>query len=213
MSASTPIARSKTAALARILDNVPKGYHRYTCGTVAARKAKALAQKFHEHYGIGCTPAQRITRRKKGIASALLVMYWPEQVERVEWLLLATDGTGLESEILYDVADRLRLTWLGYELYRRTEHSHGHGRTVWSWRRPKKEMEEHFAMIAELNNKRHDTALAGYLQMLANQPGFHGVREQGWRLFENVRKRGYLGELPFLFHVQKTPHGEFMQIP
>ena len=206
--ATTPIARSKTAALTRSLDSVPKGYTRYTYGTVSSSKAHALAQKFHRLYGIGCTPAQRVTRRKKGIASALLVMYWPEQAEQVEWLLLATYGAGLEGETLQDVTNRPRLTWLGYELYRRAEH----GRTAWSWRRPKKEMEEHFAMIAELRNKRHDRALASYLQMLANQPGFHGVREQSWRLLEDARKRGHEGELPFLFHVQKTPHGERMHL-
>ena len=57
---TTPIARSKTAALARILDCVPRGYHRYTFGTVKAGKAEALARKFHALYGIGCTPAQRV---------------------------------------------------------------------------------------------------------------------------------------------------------
>ncbi|MCG9115920.1 hypothetical protein LH428_08665 [Laribacter hongkongensis] len=208
MQATTPIATSKTAALTRVLDSVPKGYTRFASGTVPAGKAKALAQKFHEHYGIGCTPAQRVTRRKKGMANALLVMFWPEQAEQVEWLLLATPGTGLEGETLHGVTDKPRLTWLGYELVR---HATG-GRTVWTWRRPKKEMQEHFAMIAELRNKRHDVVLASYLQILANQPGFHGVREQSWRLFEEARQRGYVGELPFLFYIQKISHGEKMQL-
>lgn len=208
MTATTPIAHGKTAALTRVLDSIPRGYTRYTCGTVSPSKANALAQKFHERYGIGCTPAQRVTRRKKGMANALLVMYWPEQTEQVKWLLLATHGAGLESETLHDVTDKPRLTWLGYELFRRAEH----GRNVWSWRRPKAEMQEHFAMIAELRNKRHASALGAYLQMLANQPGFHGVREQTWRLFEDARRRGYGGELPFLFHVQKISHGERLQL-
>ncbi|MTD33411.1 hypothetical protein [Paludibacterium denitrificans] len=208
MPATTPVARSKTVALARVIDCAPKGYTRYTCGTVSSSKANALAQKFHERYGIGCTPAQRLTRRKKGMANALLVMYWPEQTESVEWLLLATHGTGLEGETLREITDKPRLTWLGYELFRRAEH----GRTAWSWRRPKEEMQEHFAMIAELCNKRHESALTAYLQRLANQPGFHGVREQSRRLFEESRRRGYRGELPFLFHVQKISHGERLQL-
>ena len=89
MPPTTPISRSKTAALARILDCVPKGYHRYVCGTVTAIKAEALAKKFHALYGIGCTPAQRLTRKGKGLANVVLVFYWPEEVQRVEWLLLA----------------------------------------------------------------------------------------------------------------------------
>ncbi len=208
VTATTPIARSKTAALTRVLDSIPKGYTRYTCGTISPGKANALAQKFHERYGIGCTPAQRVTRRKKGMANTLLVMYWPEQTEQVKWLLLATPGAGLEGETLRDVTDKPRLIWLGYELFRRAEH----GRTAWSWRRPKEEMQAHFAMIAELRNKRQGPALTAYLQMLANQPGFHGVREQSWRLFEEARRQGYAGELPFLFHVQKTSHGERLQL-
>ena len=39
MPPTTPIARSKTAALARIVDSVGKGYVRWTSGTVAAAKA------------------------------------------------------------------------------------------------------------------------------------------------------------------------------
>lgn len=75
--ATTPIARSKTAALARILDSVPKGYVHYTAGECPAGKLEALARKFHERYGIGCSPAQRLTRKQKGLANALLVLYLP----------------------------------------------------------------------------------------------------------------------------------------
>lgn len=79
--ASTPVARSKTAALARVLDSIPKGYIGYTSGQCSAEKAVRLARKFHEQYGIGCSPAQRMTRKKKGLANAILVMYWPPEQE------------------------------------------------------------------------------------------------------------------------------------
>ncbi len=75
--ATTPVARSKTAALARILDSVPKGYAYYTAGECPAGKLEALARKFHARYGIGCSPAQRLTRKQKGLANALLVLYLP----------------------------------------------------------------------------------------------------------------------------------------
>jgi hypothetical protein len=78
--AHTPIATSKTAALCRVLDVVPKGYLYYTAGTCTAAKAENLAIKFHALYGIGCSPAQRITRKKHGLANALLVMFWPSRL-------------------------------------------------------------------------------------------------------------------------------------
>lgn len=209
MPASTPIAQSKTAALARVLDSIPKGYYRYTAGTVSSAKAEALALKFHQRYGIGATPAQRITRKAHGKANALLVMYWPVEANGVEWLLLATNGTGLETEQMRGVTDKPRLVWLGYELVRRAER----GGTAWTWRRPDAEMLEHYAMLAELCNKHWHTAIEGFLQRLANQPGFHGVREQTWKLGEEAIRRGYGGKLPFVYYVQKVSHGARLMLP
>ena len=90
--ATTPIARSKTAALARILDSVPKGYVYYTTGECPAEKAVKLAKKFHARYGIGCSPSQRLTRKRKGLANAVLVLYWPGETG------VSTDS-GLDSSV------------------------------------------------------------------------------------------------------------------
>lgn len=208
MPASTPIARSKTAALARVLDSIPKGYSRYTQGSVNASKAEALARKFHLRYGIGCTPAQRVTKRKHGLANTLLVLYWPEACQQVEWLMLVANGDGMDGEQLRDIGDKPRMVWLGYELVRRAER----GLTAWTWRRPASEMAEHYALIAEFGNKRHANSMGALLQRLANQPGFHGVREQSKRLFEEARRRGYVGDFPHLYFVQKVPHGERLHL-
>lgn len=204
MQPTTPIANSKTAALARVLDSVPKGYHRYTCGTVPAAKVKALANKFHALYGVGCTPAQRITRKAKGVANTVLVLYYPEGAETVEWLLLATNGTGLEREAWRLVTDKPRLTWLGYELTRHTSR----GRAVWTWRRTRQEMAELHALLALQANLRHYAAVSDTLERIARQPGFHGVRAQSWALGQEAQRRGYPGQLPKLFYLQKVSHGE-----
>lgn len=209
MPASTPIAKNKTAALSRVLDMVPRGYHRYISGTVRAAKAEALAKKFHSRYGIGCTPAQRLTRKSKGMANAVLVMYWPETAEHVEWLLLATDGTGLDGEPLRLLDESPRLTWLGYELVRHP----ARGRAVWTWRRTKDEMAELHALVAFQASQRHYVALAETLERIARQPGFHGVRAQSWNLLQEARRRGYPGEIPRLFFVQKVCHGERLALP
>lgn len=208
MPASTPIARSKTAALARVLDCVPKGYHRYTCGTVKVAKADALAKKLHNIYGIGCTPAQRLTRKQKGQANAVLVLYWPQEAEQVEWLLLATDGDGLEGEALKSIAGKPRLCWLGYELVRYT----ARGRAAWTWRRPKHEMTELYTLVASQASQRHYAALTETLEWIARQPGFHGVRAQSWTLCQEARRRGYKGPVPQLFYVQKICHGERLML-
>ncbi|WP_259650411.1 hypothetical protein [Burkholderia pseudomallei] len=138
------------------------------------------------------------------MANAVLVMYWPETAEYVEWLLLVTDGSGLDDEALRIAADTPRLTWLGYELVRHP----ARGRAVWTWRRTKEEMTELHALIAFQASQRHYTALVETLERIARQPGFHGVRAQSWNLCQEARRRGYSGDLPRLFFVQKVCHGE-----
>ncbi|QGZ43034.1 hypothetical protein GO485_09960 [Pseudoduganella flava] len=201
---STPIAPSKTAALSRVLDSVPKGYRHYILGTVSAAKAETLANKFHALYGIGCSPAQRLVRKSKGIANAVLVMYWPADAVEVRWLLLATNGAGFESERLRLVDEKPRLSWLGYELVRHSLQ----GRASWTWRRPKEAMTELHVLLASQSNRRHYSALAATLERIAKQPGFHGVRAQSWSLFQEARRRGYSEPLPQLFYLQKVSHGD-----
>lgn len=206
MPAATPVATSKTAALSRVLDGVSRGYTRNICGVTTPEKAVAVANKFHRLYAIGCPPAQRSTRKAKGLANALLVLYWPEGAAQVRWLLLATPGTGLigEREKLLAVTGKPRLAWLGYELVRYG----ARGVTRWTWRRPKAEMADWHALLGE-QLKRHDTGAVGdILAAIARQPGFHGVREQSWALCQFARQHGYREELPFLYYVRKVSHGE-----
>ena len=208
---STPISKSKTAALSRILDLVPRGYGHYVAGTCPASKAVALASKFHRLYGIGCSPAQRLTRRKGGQANATLVMYWPDDATEVAWVLLATKGFGpiWASEKLLPVTDTPRLIWLGYELVRHPTR----GGLSWTWKRPKDAMAGWYDLLASQVNQHHHAAAAETLNRAARQPGFAGVREQTWALGAFARSRGYDGELPFLNHVQKVSHGTRLVIP
>lgn len=204
MPASTPIARSKTAALSRVLDSIPKGYCRYTSGVVKAEKSLQLVHKLHERHAIGATPAQRITRKKHLKANAILVVYWPESAEEVHWLMLFTVGELDSHEQLREVTDKRRLAWLGYELVRHPTR----GITAWTWRRPKAEMSDHYALLNESLKKHYFGVVADHLVRLANQPGFHCVREQSWALFQHARKHGYQGDLPHLYYVQKVSHGD-----
>lgn len=78
----TPIALTKTAALSRIIDAVNSGYIHYCTGQSPAQKLRQLACKFHALYGIGCSPAQRLTRKQKGQANTLFVAYCDAQTFR-----------------------------------------------------------------------------------------------------------------------------------
>lgn len=204
MSPTTPISRSKTAALSRVQDVVPRGYVRYTAGLVSADKVLALANKFHRLYAIAATPAQRLIRKRDGVANALMVIYWPEAAEMAHWMLLATDGIGLEREQLQMVTDKPRLNWLGYEFVRHANR----GGTSWTWRRPKTEMAEHYLMLQNYAGRRNEQGMSDFLARLSHQPGFHGVREQTRALFQAAQRLGYSGELPVIYYVQKVNHGD-----
>ena len=204
MPASTPIARSKTAALVRALDCVPRGYTRYACGTVAADKAERLIRKLHERHKVGATPAQRLTRKRHGKANAVLVLWWPEGALQVPWLMIFTEGALDAPEQLQNVTAKRRLVWLGYELVRYPNR----GTTSWTWRRPKAEMAEHYAVLDQALKRHHFGVVADALARIAHQPGFHGVREQSWALCQYARRGGYTDELPYLYFVQKVSHGD-----
>ncbi|MEO7129656.1 MAG: hypothetical protein ABI040_12465 [Rhodoferax sp.] len=235
---STPVATSKTAALSRILNCVPKGYVHYISGQCPVDKAVRLAKKFHDLYGIGCSPAQRISRKNKGLANAVLTLYRPPLREdeldtvpgaclapvsalvsspdrapyqhlaaaQVSWLLLATAGAGSvhEQESLRLVTEKPHLVFLGYELVRYQQR----GQLVWTFRRTKEEMAEWYSLLASQLNQRQHGAVAKTLLRISHQPGFHGVRQQSFALAQFAVSRGYAGELPKLFFVQKISHGE-----
>jgi hypothetical protein len=69
-------------------------------------------------------------------------------------------------------------------------------------------MAEHYVLLDALVKQRQQSGISAWLERLANQPGFHGVRTQTWSLCQEVRRRGYEGELPYIYYVQKLSHGE-----
>ena len=208
MTRTTPVSRTKTAALARVLDALPKGYTRWTQGTVNPDKAHRLANKFHHNYGVALSPGARLTRKRKGQANTLLVLYWPKDAQEVHWLLLATPGKGMESERWTAADAKPRLLWLGYELVRHA----ARGRTVWTWRRPKQQMQHAYDLLGDFLRRSRMNAVADFLECLARQPGFHGVREQSQDLFRYARAGGFSGDLPRLYYVQKVKHGEPLKL-
>lgn len=63
-----------------------------------------------------------------------------------------------------------------------------------------------------LLKRRAHSAIGELLERVARSPGFHGIREQSWLLFEEARHRGYKGDLPWLAYIRKVSHGERLQL-
>lgn len=204
---TTPLSTSKTAAMTRAMDAVTRGYHRYTSGQISVGKLSKLCAKLHQLYEIAATPARRITRKKYGKANALLVLYQnPQNPDIILWLMLFTEGELDAHEVLSDVQDK-KLFWLDYELLRLPSK----GRPRWTWRRSKQWMEENFNLLLDYCQKRRWDQVQQMLELYARQPGFHGVREQAFKLIKEVRARGYQGAIPVIFYTSKIAHGSPVQ--
>jgi hypothetical protein len=99
---TTPISQMKTQALARVLASVTHGYTRVCMGTVPPERLSALAAKFDARYGIAHSKGQRVVNKRAARANTLFVAYAPPDEYRVEnerlpWMLLATQGEGVET--------------------------------------------------------------------------------------------------------------------
>lgn len=200
----TPIATTQAAALSRVIDSVTKGYHRYTRGTIQPEKLERLANKFHARHHIGATPSQRQTRKKKGLANAVLVVYRPSEAAPAHWLLLFTDGELGSPEGLRSIKSKPRIHWLNYELVRYPYR----GRTSWTWKRSQAQQAELYEQLRDACQRHHWKKIDRLLTHTAAQPGFRGVKQQTWELQQEAMRKGYPHEPPFLFYITRIPHGE-----
>ena len=96
---STPISTSKSSALSRTIDLVSRGYTRYISGRIPERKLPGLLRKLHTKYGIGCSPAQRLTRKKQGLANVALVVYLPSASVATPASTLASDSEAVSEAV------------------------------------------------------------------------------------------------------------------
>lgn len=200
----TPKSTTTAAALSRILANASQGYSRYTSGSIAASKVTHLAQKFHRLHAIGASPSQRHTRKKKGLANALLTIYLPPGADTASWLLQFTYGELGSHERLREATQKPRLTFLSYELVRRS----ARGKVGWTVRRAKEEMAALHSLLSELCHKRNWRDVARLLKRITAEPGFAGIREQTKALQRAAVQLGYRGTLPRVYYLHKVSHGE-----
>lgn len=209
---TTPISTTKTQALARVLTAVTHGYTRVCTGTVPPEKLEGLATKFDAVYGIANRKGQRVISRREGRANTMFAAYNPPAEylvagERLPWILLATEGDGVESENWTPVVHHP--VWMDYELCRHNDA----GEVRWTWRRTKTEMTQLYAELSDDLARRRFAEVGRTLERVAHQPGFHGVRVQSKVLIAYARARGYDGPVPHLFYVQKGSHGVPLVLP
>jgi hypothetical protein len=179
---ATPISETKTQALVRVLSAVAHGYTRLCTGSVPRERLPSLVSKFDSLHGIAHTKAQRVMNRRAGRANALFAAYYPPEQyltsdERLPWILLATEGEGLEGETMTTVVDRP--AWLDYQLCRHNDL----GEVRWTWRRTRAEMAQLYAELRDDLARQRYNEVARMFERLAHQPGFHGVRSQSRELF------------------------------
>ena len=74
---TTPIAATKTQALARVLTGMTHGYTRVCTGTVPPEKLGHLATKFDAAYRIADTKGRRVINRREGRANTMFAAYSP----------------------------------------------------------------------------------------------------------------------------------------
>jgi hypothetical protein len=207
----TPISPTKTQALSRVIAAVTHGYTHVCTGHITPVRLPALVAKFDSLYGIAHTKGQRVQNKRKGRANTLFAAYRPPdqylaEGERLPWILLATEGTGLEHERLTHVHDHP--VWLDYELCRHNDM----GEIRWTWRRRHSEMAQLYAELREDLNTQRYGEIGRMFERIARQPGFHGVRSQALQLFAFALSRRYRGPIPQLFFVQKISHGNPMVV-
>jgi hypothetical protein len=211
MQRSTPVSTSKSAALSRVLGAVTHGYTRLCTGSVPPEKLAHLALRFHDLYGIAETKGRRVQRQQAGVANTQLAVYRPRsgspldrmlEGERLPWILVATDGTGVEAERWTSALDRP--CWLGYQLCRHNDA----GRVRWTWRLPPGEMKSTYAELTHWLTRHRYDEVSALLMRESRRPGFHGVRTQYFGLVATARQGGFVGDAPAMPFLQKIRHGE-----
>lgn len=199
------IQRRKTTIMQRIQQAATRGYCLYTCGTVPAKKAQTLADKFAEKYGTNLNENQRSYRRRLKKSNAFLYLYPKKNSNNFLWWLLVTEGTGLvhDEENLIKIFDKHnRLTWDNdYELVVLPKENSKH--TV-TWRMNRKCYQSWNDRIRKAIRQKYSNDKAKQaIWSLARTPGFSGIRKQVKRLYqlfksEWKRTRKHTEEIPAL---------------
>ncbi|MGV0950939.1 MAG: hypothetical protein ACOYB3_09705 [Azonexus sp.] len=179
---------SKTEGMRRLLHLVAHGSTWWTGGEVARTKAEALTLKFLDRYRIDASADQRWRAKRRGEASAALVMLeGNELADPLHWWLLATPGEGLvrQLETLRDATRKgQRIEHTGYELVQTPRKG---ALAAWTWRMTAATIDAWEERIRVAVRHRSEDQIRQVLYSLGHVPGFREIRTQAYRLHTLVR--------------------------
>lgn len=202
---TTPITPDPSRALARALHALVSGYCYYTKGEIDRSKVVHLCEKFHEKFGIGLTATQRKARKAAGQANAMLVLLQPLNHTKAYWLLLAT--APLEGEKMRH-ARAARLEFCDYEFFEHT----AEGKMRWTVRMNKDWYQELRETLIQYRKEQDWKAFKFMVDTISKEPGYHGIREQKYKLFELASRVGYPEKTPFIPVIPKLTHGDLVTL-
>jgi len=181
-----PLILTKRSAMQRMTDYARYGYHHFVTGLVPVEKLAPLVSKFTRYYQVHADKNARHRARAKGEGSAYLLLYSDPKSDRVQFILMVTDGDhpAHKLEKLKDLREPgTRLTLTSYELVRQTRS--GSDKPVLTWRMTKDNYEAWRERIRKTVRTKGDKAVTEMLNSLVRSPGFSGIRAQ-------VKKLGQL---------------------
>lgn len=199
---------------------VSQGYRYWFSGKISTKEAHkviALQAKFATQCSTDATENQRYRRRKKGLANSQLRAWYDEKNKQLIWILLATDGIHVYSEQLQDSQNKkTRITITGYEL-KQTPRKNSDPR--WTWMMTADTYDYWHAEIQQAIRKHHDDRLKQIWYSLRRVAGFHGVREQVFKLqtyalseWRRSRKGDYPYEKIYVGWVGSFNHAEIFTL-
>jgi hypothetical protein len=185
---SNPFVFSKkTPFMQRIADLVRHGHTQYVLGIVPIEKAGFLAYKFEFQFHTTISRVAACRSRKRGEASARLLLLNQGEEKHLIWILLLKPGkTADQSGQKWRDALEDKIIITGYELVRRTRP--GSNKPAWSWRYTESQYETLRNGLIQAIRSKHDDVLRQLIYSIARSPGFAGVREQVKKFYALVRQ-------------------------
>lgn len=184
-----PVLIRKTEAMRELQRRASRGQPRWVAGKVEPRKAEGMVLKFIDRYGVAESSQQRWRRKKRGEATASLVLWWPKSGP-VYWWLMVSPGEGV-IEQLESVQDarkkkqRLQMPGEDYELVQLPQKG---GDPTWTWRMTAGNREGWAERMRTVVRRGDTHGLAQAIYSLVRSPGFRGVRSDAMRIYQDARR-------------------------
>lgn len=182
------ILTAKSAAMQRLADLVRTGHTRYVCGRVPIDRAAHFIEKIDALHEVGLSKLEQSRKRKKGLASARLIVLAPTKTDAQHidfWLLMSDGSINAESNERWRDALTDRITHTNYELVRHTRS--GSKKPAWTWRYTREQHQTLRDELVRVIRARQDHELVQMIAVIAKTPGFAGARVQVKDMMQLIR--------------------------